>query len=187
MLALSPFSLSPFFATRQHVVLYSRQPHSAANHRLRTEVTTMIVEYWFAAVLTAIAVIVCIVLHYECLRLLSERLPLPVQGHRPQIVLIILSVLLVHIAEIWIFGAGYYALLSFGENGSLSGAEALTLVDCVYYSATVFSTVGFGDIIPTGAIRLMTGTEAIAGLTFITWSASYAFLVMQKTWSFERD
>ena len=31
-------------------------------------------------------------------------------------------------------------------------------------------------------LRFITGTEAIAGLTFITWSASYTFMEMLKIW-----
>ena len=143
--------------------------------------------YWITALTTAAAVIACVVLHYEVLRLLSQRLPLPKRGHRARIVALILSLLLLHIMEIWIFGGGYYLLLSFGDNGALAGTGPMSLLDCVYYSATVFTTLGFGDIVPSGAIRFMTGTEAITGLTFITWSASFTFLVMLKSWSFDRD
>ncbi len=143
--------------------------------------------YWITALATAAAVVACVVLHYEFLRVLSRRLPLPNHGHRARIVVLILSLLSLHIMEIWIFGGGYFLLLSFGDNGSLAGYGPMSLLDCVYYSATVFTTLGFGDIVPSGAIRFMTGTEAIAGLTFITWSASFTFLVMQRSWSFERD
>jgi Ion channel len=143
--------------------------------------------YWITALTTAAAVVACVVLHYEGLRLISGRLPLPGRNHRARIVLLILSLLVLHIMEIWIFGGAYYLLLSFGDNGALSGDGAMSLLDCVYYSATVFTTLGFGDIVPSGAIRFMTGTEAIAGLTFITWSASFTFVVMQKSWSFDRD
>jgi hypothetical protein len=55
-------------------------------------------------------------------------------------------------------------------------------VDCIYYSASVYTTVGFGDIYPVGAIRTMTGTEGLTGLTMITWSASYTFVEMLDTW-----
>lgn len=143
--------------------------------------------YWVTTLVTAAAVIACVVLHYETLRFISKRLPLPNDRHRSRIVTLILSLLALHIAEIWIFGSGYFLLLSFGDNGALSGNGAMSLLDCVYYSATVFTTLGFGDIIPSGAIRFMTGTESIAGLTFITWSASFTFLVMQKSWDFTRD
>ena len=144
-------------------------------------------DYWITVLVTAAAVIACVVLHYEFLRLISKSLPLPTTQHRSRIVVLILSLLSLHIMEIWIFGAGYYFLLSFGDNGALTGIGAMSLLDCVYYSATVFTTLGFGDIVPSGAIRFMTGTEAIAGLTFITWSSSYTFLVMLKSWHFPRD
>lgn len=46
----------------------------------------------------------------------------------------------------------------------------------------VYTTVGFGDLIPIGPIRLMAGVEALTGLVMITWSASYTFLEMQRDW-----
>lgn len=143
--------------------------------------------YWLTAATTAVVIILCTALHYETLRLLSTRVPLPKAPPRPRIILLILVLLMLHIAEIWIFGAAYYLLLATGDHSSLVGASSLSIADCVYFSATVFSTVGFGDIAPIGPIRFLTGTEAVAGLTFITWSASYTFLVMQNTWTFDSD
>lgn len=43
-------------------------------------------------------------------------------------------------------------------------------------------TLGFGDIIPIGAAEILTGFEALIGLGFITWSASFTFLEMQRYW-----
>ena len=143
--------------------------------------------YWITATVTALVVVICVVLHFEMLRFLSLRLRVPAKGHRPRVVILILCLLLLHITEIWIFGGAYCALLSFTDNGTLSGHEIPGLLDCVYYSATVFTTLGFGDLVPTGPIRFMTGTEAISGLTFITWSASYTYLYMEKSWRFGRD
>ena len=142
-------------------------------------------DYTITVVATAAAVIACVILHYEGLRLLSETLPLPHIRHRARIVVLILGLIALHICEIWVFGIGYYLLLGFVEAGALEGSGAISLLDCVYYSASVFTTLGFGDIVPKGAIRFMTGTEAIAGLTLITWSASYTFLFMQKMWDFD--
>lgn len=144
----------------------------------------MPVSYWITIAATAVAVVACVALHYEGLRLLGKGLPLPSGNHRARIVLLILGLLALHIMEIWVFGGAYYLLLVTGDFGTLQGDGPMSLLDCVYYSATVFSTLGFGDIVPKGAIRFMTGTEAIAGLTLITWSASYTFLFMQKTWDF---
>jgi hypothetical protein len=50
-------------------------------------------------------------------------------------------------------------------------------------SAMTYTTVGFGDVVPVGAIRFVAGLEALTGLVMITWSASYTFLEMQRDWS----
>jgi len=141
------------------------------------------VNYWITVTVTAVVVVACVILHYESLRALSDRLPMPKHHHRRRIIILILCLLALHITEIWIFGASYYLLLQAGDFGHLSGLSETVLFDCVYYSASVFTTLGFGDIVPTGTLRFMTGTEALAGLTFITWSASYTFLEMLKTWN----
>ena len=143
--------------------------------------------YWIIVVATAIAVVMCVVLHYECLRMISAWLPTPEHQHRRRVVFLILCLLIVHIAEIWIFGATYFVLLTYGNFGELVGIGQVSILNCVYYSATIFTTVGFGDIVPIGAIRFLTGTEAIAGLTFITWSASYTFMEMLRVWGDESD
>ena len=56
------------------------------------------------------------------------------------------------------------------------------LLDSVYLSATTFATVGFGDLVPVGPLRLVTGTEALSGFILITWSASFLYLEMQEFW-----
>ncbi len=140
-------------------------------------------EYFLVALITAAVVIVAVMLHYEGLRFLSDRLVVVGNHQRRRIILLILALLLLHIVEVWIFGIAYYALLQFDGFGALLGETSMAFVDCIYYSAAVYTTVGFGDIYPVGAIRVMTGTEAITGLTMITWSASYTFVEMLKTWS----
>ena len=94
----------------------------------------------------------------------------------------ILGILALHVMEIWIFAATYLMLLLEGDFGGLEGIPGYSMFDLVYFSSTVFTTLGFGDIVPKGSIRTMTGTEAVLGLTLITWSASYTFLEMLKTW-----
>ncbi len=141
-------------------------------------------EYWITGLVTAAVVILAVMLHYEGLRFLSDRLLRA--GHhlrRRRIVLLILALLFLHIVEVWIFGIAYYVLLQFDGFGQLLGETSGGFFDCIYYSAAVYTTVGFGDIYPVGPIRTMTGTEAIVGLTMITWSASYTFVEMLKTWS----
>jgi hypothetical protein len=135
-------------------------------------------------VVSAIAIVgLCVVLHYEVLSLCNRYLPVLSHRRRPRVLLLICFVLVAHIAEIWLFGAGYYWLAGSGELGSLAGLPTTELPDYVYFSAITYTTVGFGDVVPVGAIRFLAGVEALTGFVMITWSASYTFLEMQRDWS----
>ena len=46
----------------------------------------------------------------------------------------------------------------------------------------VYTTVGFGDLVPAGPIRMISSTEALTGLSLITWTASFTYLQMQRVW-----
>lgn len=138
--------------------------------------------YWIVAAVTIVAVVVCVSLHYEALKVISNFLPTPKRQHRRRVVFLILCLMVVHCIEIWIFGLANYALLQFDGFGTLIGMEDISVFDSIYYSAIVFSTLGFGDLVPEGPIRFLTGMEAIAGLTFITWSASFTIVDMMNFW-----
>lgn len=89
---------------------------------------------------------------------------------------------MLHIAEIWIFGVGLWAVLLLPDAGQIAGQGRHALLDSIYLSAVTFSTVGFGDLAPVGSIRFLLGTEALLGLMLITWTASFTFLEMERNW-----
>lgn len=133
--------------------------------------------YAIAAGLTA----VCCVVHYAAMRWLYQS---PGLGRLPVGVLFFVgAMLLVHVFEIWLFGLAYY-LMSGTVFGSVSAAGFL---DCIYYSASAYTTLGLGDIFPTGPIRAVTGTEGLVGLVLIAWTASFTFLHMQRFWDRDDD
>jgi hypothetical protein len=134
-------------------------------------------------VLATMGIIALVVfLHYETLRGCIQFLPRLAHRRRRRVALLILIILATHAAEIWLFALGYYYLLTFEGLGELAGAAPGVLADYVYYSSMVYTTVGFGEIIPRGPIRFMSGMEALTGLVMITWSASFTFLEMQRDW-----
>ena len=131
---------------------------------------------------TVLAVVICVVLHYEALSRLTgilKRIHMPA---RPRILLLIFSILLTHVVEIWIFGGAYFYLISTDGHGSLLANHAIGLFDAIYYSAVCFTTLGLGDLVPVGAVRFMTGTEALTGFVLIAWSASFTFVEMERFW-----
>lgn len=136
-----------------------------------------------AGVVTAI----CVGWHYEVLSTAARFLPRLKLRPRARIVFLILAILVAHVIEIWIFGLTYWLLDRWPELGTIEGPMQREVLDFVYYSGVTYTTVGFGDLLPHGAVRVLTGTEALVGLVLITWSASLAFLQMQRDWREYQD
>lgn len=131
---------------------------------------------------------ICVTLHYEGLSLLSRQ-------HRARrgrlgrwhVLTGIFAMLGLHVAEIWIFGFAY------GVLSLLPGAGQITMssgpvgwFDRIYFSSVSYTTLGYGDLVPHGPMRLLAATEALVGLVMITWSASFTFLQMDRYWGEDR-
>lgn len=128
-----------------------------------------------AAAIYALLVGVVVVAHYEMLRLLSRLIPRLGPRRRLRVVVGVFGAICAHIGEVWVFGAAIYLMVRHGGFGTLGGNFDGSLADCVYFSFTNYTTVGYGDIEPFGGIRFLSGLEAITGLSLITWSASFLF------------
>ena len=85
-----------------------------------------------------------------------------------------------HITEIIIFAVGYQLILLEPGFGTISGVESPTFVDYIYYSSVVYTTLGFGDLIPQGLVRIFTSIESLTGLSLVAWSTSAAFIEIQE-------
>ena len=89
-----------------------------------------------------------------------------------------------HLIEVLLFGIGL-SILDYGGMGSLQGAIVggpCWFVDHFYFSIAAYTTLGLGDIVPSGDIRLVAGVEALNGLVLVAWSASFTYLVMERLW-----
>ena len=84
--------------------------------------------------------------------------------------------------EIAIFAVGIELLNRGDRYGEISGEQSSTFADHLYYSAVTFTSLGFGDLTPTGWMRLLTAVEALTGLVLVAWTASLAFVAMQQYW-----
>lgn len=132
-------------------------------------------------VTTLTLVLLTVGLHYEGLSALARGLSHRRGPRRPRVLYAVLGALGLHIAQIWLFGIGLWALLLLSDAGSIQGSRP-GLLDAVYLSAITYTTVGFGDLVPVGAIRFLSGTEALCGLLMITWSASFSYFEMERNW-----
>ncbi len=123
-----------------------------------------------------------VLIHFEALRCLSAFMRSPHGRFRLALLVCMFGAMVAHIIEIWGFGFGYYFLTQSGQFGSLEGDFTHTLADCGYYSFVTYTTLGFGDLIPKGPLRFLTGMEALTGLLLITWTASFMYIQMKQGW-----
>lgn len=130
----------------------------------------------------AIVVAAAVLVHYKFLSRLTAYFPVMKMKHELRIVIGIFGALIAHTVEVWMFAVAYYFMHHDENWGSLAGDFTGAFLDCVYFSFTVFSTLGFGDIEPKGDLRYLTGIESLTGLVLITWTASFLLLEMQRNW-----
>jgi len=134
-------------------------------------------------IINTIAIGIVILIHYEVLLQLSIYLPQMKMAHRFRVALGLIGVLIAHIIEVWVFGLVYYLLLLQGSFGSIKYTNELTFMDTIYFSFVTYTSLGYGDMLPTGHIRFTAGLEVLTGLVLIAMTASFMYVQIEKFWS----
>jgi hypothetical protein len=95
----------------------------------------------------------------------------------------VLVVVALHLLEIGLYAWLIDILLNTGRFGALEGAgenpDSLTVF---YFTAVAYTTLGFGDIVPVGEMRLITTILPLTGMILVAFSASVIILVVQRSW-----
>jgi len=125
----------------------------------------------------------CVLIHYECLRLLNDRVPnLKIVSTRAKVLVALVGALASHLLQIAIFALAYYMLKDKFGMGGFGGAFEDALSSFLYFSSETYTTLGFGDIYPTGSLRMICGIESLVGLLMVSWTASFTYLEMRRYW-----
>ena len=127
-------------------------------------------------------VVSVVLIHHEVLVRLGSLLAKMGNHHHFRLIVAVLGVLTAHALEVWIFASAYFVMHHTVGWGLLTGNFDGSLLDCVYFSFSTFTTVGYGDIEPVGNLRFLTGIEGLMGLVLVSWSASFLFMEMQRYW-----
>ena len=129
-------------------------------------------------------VALCFFLHFAVLRRLATMVGRSGSAVRRPILKVLFALFALHLVEVSLYAFGI-ALLDWARLGSLTGEIARDepmLIEYVYFSIASYTTLGIGDIIPHGGMRIIAGIEALNGLVLITWSASFTYLTMERFW-----
>ncbi len=125
---------------------------------------------------------ITILIHYEALRMTSRvyaHLHVPA---RARILVVLAITFLSHFIQVMIYALAYSYLHFATDIGYIAGAEPLDMQNAFYFSVSSYTTLGIGDLVPHGGLRLISGVEALNGLVMVGWTASFTYLTMEKFW-----
>lgn len=130
----------------------------------------------------AALVIACVIFHGFALQSVALWLLHNKKFSFYRIGVLISAAIVSHLLEIVLFQLAYIVLVPMTQHGSVAGVGELSGADLFYFSAVTYTSTGYGDLTPTGNLRLLATIEALTGLIMIAWTASFAFLMMQRYW-----
>lgn len=73
------------------------------------------------------------------------------------------GLLIARVLEVMLFGWAYCGLINGNGYGALVGGHAADIAECTDFSCANYTSLGYGDLVPLGPLRLMAGMEALTG------------------------
>lgn len=126
---------------------------------------------------------VSVMVHYESLRLLNDHLSKArIFSTRAKVLAALVGAMASHLLQIGVFALAYWLLRDKFGLGGFGGTFQDSLSSFLYFSSETYTTLGFGDIYPTGALRMICGIESLVGLMMVSWTASFTYLEMRRYW-----
>ncbi len=138
-----------------------------------------------ATILSSLIAILTILIHFEAINALHHWRGEVWGGIRVKIISGIFLLFAAHSVEIWLFAGGIYLAKNVFMLGELTGVFDGSVRDYLYFSVVAYTTLGYGDIRPTGFIRTICGFEALIGILMMAWSAAYTVSRLQNMWQGE--
>ena len=134
---------------------------------------------------TVVVVTLCFFMHLWAMERLARAVYRPGPSLRHPVRLVLFALFAVHLIQVLLY-AVTLSVLDGAGIGTLAGDVDTGpgwFMDHFYFSIASYTTLGIGDILPQGAIRLLVGVEALNGLLLVAWSASFTYLVMEHHWT----
>lgn len=129
-------------------------------------------------ILTAIALLGTTAFHYETVRILGRRIEGRRERVRRNLPLVITGLVVAHLIEIGFYMAIMMVAVGPLGLGSFVSAQPLGPFDIFYFAAETYSSLGYGDIIPLGPVRLIAAIEPLNGLLLLAWSGTFVYMAV---------
>ena len=132
-----------------------------------------------AAALAIAMLAVTTAIHHEALRMLTRAATGRRATHQ-RVVLLLAALVAAHLAEIALYACAFAVGANVLGLGGLRGSSGNAALDFLYFAAETYSTLGYGDLVPVGALRVVASVEALNGLMLLSWSGAFLFGVLDR-------
>lgn len=124
--------------------------------------------------------------HYSVLQWLSSGMARIAMRPGRRVLCIVFVMSIAHLSEVMLYAAAYALSVGPLTLGAFGGLAVEQPLDFLYFSIVTYTSLGLGDVFPTGHLRFLAGVEALNGLLLIAWSGSFIYLAMGRLWPWER-
>lgn len=125
---------------------------------------------------------VSILVHYAAMRVTLRWLAGHDFGRHWGVLVGMGIVMAAQVLTICLYALVYEQIQAMPQMGQLEGEIEGGWLDYFYFSIMSYTTLGVGDIHPTGALRVISGLQALNGFALIGWTASFAYALMREGW-----
>ncbi|MAT65909.1 MAG: hypothetical protein CMN57_09725 [Gammaproteobacteria bacterium] len=140
-----------------------------------------------AVLLSLTLVLTTLIVHFQALRWTSGLLPRCGAAGPARVLVVMIGAFGAHLLEIGLYAGAFYLLDVPVAAGDVEGAHEESAMGYLYYSTVMYTSLGIGDVFPTGHLRLISAIETLNGLVLIGWSTSFTFLAMRRYWPMEES
>lgn len=130
----------------------------------------------------ALCALVCILVHYEFLRLLSCSAQKLSIAPRQRILYVVAGALGSHVVQIVLFAFTLWALSYLSELQAIDAGANSSFAQALYVSFESYAALGSSESLSYGPLRLFAGFEGLSGLVLIGWTSAFTYWCMTKFW-----
>ncbi|MFW6413597.1 MAG: ion channel [Oceanicaulis sp.] len=127
------------------------------------------------------------VFHHYSLIVLMRVLPGWAHTHKLRAMPIFGGMAVVHALEILAFAGVYVLLTATLWPDSFSPSFAGSFEDYVYFSAVMYTTLGYAPFDAEGPMRLIAAGQSLLGFMTLTWSATFLYSMCSDEWHEEAE
>ncbi len=128
-----------------------------------------------AIFLALVSLLVTTSFHYEAVSYLDRKITHRRGSLRRTLPLVLSGLVAAHLIEIGFYACVFWFAAEYCAIGGLGGASDMGAINLYYFAAETYSSLGYGDIVPTGGLRLIASIEPLNGLLLLAWSGAFLY------------